>query len=136
LRPFVAPLRLLDAFRIAALCLRVEPDFVLCFLEEAPSLLCRLMFFPAAEAPLRPALDSFLCVEPLVLAGPVRRAVFEDLLDDRLDFLLEDLDFDLSPPPVYLFTVAQPILAACFSPPPRLRTPFSICSAMRFCLSV
>jgi hypothetical protein len=85
-------------------------------------------FLAAAErellVDLRELLD-FLVLLPLDF--------FELLLDLRL--LPEDDDFFLPfAPPVFLFTVAQPMRSASFSLPPRERTLSSMCSAMRRCL--
>src|SRR6185437_12084238 len=114
----------------------------------------RLTLRPAAAAPFLPAAESFLCVDPLVFAGPVRLVVRdlvllalprvvdllppEDFLVDPLLFLLEP-DFLLSSaffplaPPVYLLTVAQPMRSAACSPPPRFLTLSSMCSAILCC---
>ena len=45
-------------------------------------------------------------------------------------------DPDLFPPPDSLFTVAQARALACFRGTPLFSYPFSICRALRFCLSV
>jgi hypothetical protein len=218
---------------VDSLIRRVVPDFFVALVrddsaerdfeeEDLEPDVSRFMFRPAAAAPFLPAAESFLCVVPVVFAGPVRLVLLLELpavllrlvvldddvllldcapLDVELDFFAGELDFfvveellraevfsldalledgalrpveddflvepperlelldfvdepvflvDLLladepdffdadfflPPPVYLFTVAQPIRSACSSLPPRSFTLSSMCSAIRCCLSV
>lgn len=57
----------------------------------------RLTLLAAAAAPFLPAADSFSCVLPLVLAGPVRffAGVFFFAFDSGLARLISELDFFL-----------------------------------------
>jgi hypothetical protein len=96
----------------------------------------RSTLFAAPAAPFLPAAESFSWVAPLVLEGPVRRGEAFFVLDFGSSSLMVELDFFLSAPPVYLFTVAHAMRSASFSLAPRSSALSSMCSAMRFCFCV